>query len=127
MRAVPEWIGKTDDEAIPTRVKLRIWSREGGRCSLTGRKIMPGEKYEFEHRIALCNGGEHRESNIVLVLAGKVHREKTARDVALKSKIQRIRAAHLGVKPKPSRGLSHPTLKRKVSGQVVARSGENER
>jgi 5-methylcytosine-specific restriction enzyme A len=105
MREVPEWIADHDDQAIPPRVKLRIWEREGGRCSLTGRKIMPGDKYEFEHRIALCNGGRHAEDNICLVLAGKVHREKTARDVALKSKIQRTKAKHLGVHPKPVRKL----------------------
>lgn len=99
MREVPEWIADNPDQAVPTRVKLRIWEREGGRCHLTGRKIMPGDKFEYEHRIAICNGGEHRETNIYLALADK-HREKTADDVAIKSKVARVRAKFLGVYPK---------------------------
>lgn len=120
MRQVDEWCGATDDAKIPDRVKLRIWTREGGRCSLTGRKIMPGDAYEFEHRIALCNGGRHAEFNIVLVLAGKVHRAKTAQDVALRAKTDRIAKRHIGIK-KPGRSLSHPFKKRTFSGEVVDR------
>lgn len=96
MRSVDEWRGSTDDAAIPARVKLRIWEREQGRCYLSGKKIMPGDAYEFEHVVALCNGGEHRESNIRLALADK-HKIKTADDRALKSKTDRIRTKHLGL------------------------------
>lgn len=99
MRAVPEWVADNDDQAIPPRVKLRIWERCGGKCALTGRKIMPGDAFDYEHRIALCNGGRHAEFNIVLALRDK-HREKTADDVALKSKVARVRAKHLGIYPK---------------------------
>jgi 5-methylcytosine-specific restriction endonuclease McrA len=110
MRSVDIWVAKHDDQAIPARVKLRIWAREGGRCSLTGRKIMPGEPFDYEHRIALCNGGRHSEDNIVLALRGKVHQAKTAADVALKAKTDRIAKKHLGIWPKgqriQSRGFS---------------------
>lgn len=103
-RSVDEWIAKHDDQAIPPRVKLRIWNREGGICALTGRKIMPGEAFDFDHRIALINGGEHRESNIVLALR-EAHKAKTREDVAIKSKVARIRAKHLGIFPKPARKI----------------------
>lgn len=98
-RSVDEWVAAHDDQAIPKRVKLRIWEREGGRCALTGRKIMPGDAYDFEHRIALCNGGEHREGNICLALRA-AHREKTADDVKLRAKTDRVRAKHIGAWPK---------------------------
>lgn len=110
-RAVPEWIADHPDQAIPTRVKLRIWEREGGRCSLTHRKIRPGDAYDFEHRIALSCGGEHREFNIVLALR-VAHVEKTADDVALKSKIARTRAKFLGIYPKGQRIQSRGFQKR---------------
>lgn len=97
-RAVPEWIADHPDQAIPQRVKLRIWERCGGRCSITNRKIMPGDAFDYEHRIALINGGQHREFNLVLALRDK-HREKTAEDVAVKSKIARVKAKHLGLWP----------------------------
>lgn len=108
MRATEEWIGKTDDAAIPLRVRVRVFERYEGRCYLSGRKIKPGEKWEVEHVIALCNGGEHREKNLAPALAAP-HAEKTKADVALKSKIARTRAKHLGQWPKgpkiPSRGF----------------------
>ena len=113
MRSVPEWIGATDDATIPPRVKLRIWEREGGRCHWTGRKIIPPEPFDYEHRIALCNGGQHRESNIFLILRDK-HREKTADDVALKSKTARQRAKHLGIWPKGPKIRSRGFAKRRA-------------
>lgn len=95
-RSVDEWIAPHPDAKIPPRVKLRIWEREQGRCYLSGRKIMPGDKFQYEHRVALINGGEHRESNIFLALDAP-HKEKTARDVAEKAKVARIRSKHLGI------------------------------
>jgi 5-methylcytosine-specific restriction protein A len=32
MRSVPEWIGASDDQAIPARVKIRIFDRDAGKC-----------------------------------------------------------------------------------------------
>ena len=97
-RSVETWVGKTDDAEIPKRVKLRIWEREKGRCSLTGRKITVADEFDYEHRIALSCGGRHSEDNIVLALRDK-HREKTADDMELKAKIDRIRAKHIGAWP----------------------------
>lgn len=98
-RSVPEWIGATPDAAIPARVRLRVFERHGGRCHLSGRLIRAGDQWDCDHVIALINGGEHRESNLAPALRD-AHREKTAEDVAIKSKIARMRAKHLGVFPK---------------------------
>ena len=105
MRAVPEWIGSTPDAKVPPRVRVRIFEAHDGHCHWTGRRIMAGEAWELEHRVALCNGGEHRESNLAPILAGKPHREKTAEDVGEKSKVYRMRAKHLGLWPKSPRPL----------------------
>ena len=99
-RSVDEWIGSSPDAPIPPRVKLRIWERCEGRCHLTGWKIMPGDPFDYDHVKALCNGGEHRESNLALALRVK-HRDKTAEDVAEKAKIDRIRKKHLGIWKSP--------------------------
>jgi hypothetical protein len=120
MRSVEEWIGKTDDEAPPPRVKLRVFERYEGRCYLTGRKIRPGEAWECDHVLAICNGGKNRESNLAPALSA-AHRTKTTADVGLKAKTDRTRKKHIGLKPK-SRGLGkHPTLKRTLDGRVVER------
>ncbi len=97
MRAVTEWIGTHDDQAVPPRVRLRVFERHNGVCYLSGRKIMPGDKWELEHAKALCNGGEHRESNLAPALKIE-HKKKTADDRKEKAKTDRIRKRHLGIK-----------------------------
>jgi len=98
MRSVPEWIGATPDTPVPDRVKQRVFIAKGGRCHRSGVKIRPGMDWDTDHVQALINGGENRESNLAPILRGKVHKEKTADDVKIKSKTARIRAKHLGLK-----------------------------
>ena len=118
-RSTDEWIGKTLDSAIPPRVRARVFLAHDGRCHISRRKIGPADKWDCDHIIAIINGGENRESNLAPALKDK-HREKTARDVAEKSKVARIRAKHLGLKPKSSFG--NPRFKRKLDGTVVERT-----
>jgi 5-methylcytosine-specific restriction endonuclease McrA len=94
-RAVPEWIGKTPDTRPPPRVLARIFEREGGVCHISGRKIQPGERWQADHKIALVNGGENKESNLFPALI-EPHKAKTRADVAEKKTIARKRAKHIG-------------------------------
>lgn len=105
MRRVPEWIGKTDDAKVPDRVRLRVFMDYEGKCWISGRKITSGDLWDLDHKIALINGGEHRESNLAPALRDK-HRAKTAEDVAEKSAAYRKAAKHTGArqrKPWPKR------------------------
>ncbi len=106
-RSVPIWVGATDDAAIPTRVRLRVFAAYEGKCWISGRKIMPGDLWDLDHKLALCNGGRHAEDNLAPALR-EAHRAKSADDVALKAKADRIRAKHLGIYP-PSK---HPIRSR---------------
>lgn len=99
-RAVEEWIGKTDDAPVPPRVRVRVFERHDGRCHRTGRKIRPGDAWALDHIKALINGGEHRESNLAPILAGKPHKDKTDEDLAEKSKVAAVKAKHLGLRPR---------------------------
>lgn len=123
-RAVPEWIGATPDAKVPPRVRLRIFEREGGRCHISGRKIMPGEPWDLDHGVALINGGEHRESNLFPALRDK-HREKTRADVAEKARTARKRKAHLGIKPakRPlqSRGFAKAPGQKRATSPLAAK------
>ena len=122
-RSVPEWIGKTHDTAIPKRVRARVFDAHGGICHISGRKIRPpADSWDCDHIIALCNGGEHRESNLAPALTQE-HRKKTAEDVKQKAKDRRIRAKHLGLhKPKSTLpGSRDDKIKRKVGGGAVKR------
>jgi len=109
-RSVPEWVGATADSSAPPRVRLRIFERCEGRCHISGRKIMAGEKWELEHIKALCLGGENRESNLAPALVG-AHRKKTRADLADKAKADRTRQKHLGIYPpslRPLKGRGFP-------------------
>ena len=103
-RTVDEWIAKHDDQAIPARVRVRVFDRHHGICHLSGRKIMPGDLWDCDHIIALCNGGEHRELNLAPALRDK-HRAKTAEDVADKSKVYQMRKKDIGVKTEKRGGF----------------------
>lgn len=96
-RAVPEWIGKTPDTKIPAITRARVFEKHGGVCYLTGRKIRPGDYWECDHIVALCNGGEHRESNLAPALRD-AHRIKTAADVKERAKVDRLRKRNMGIK-----------------------------
>lgn len=110
-RSVDEWIGKTDNTMPPPRVRLRIFDAHGGVCHISKRKIRAGELWDLDHVLALCNGGENRESNLAPALRDK-HREKTADDVKQRAKDDRVRAKHNGTyQPKhPFRGGKRPAV-----------------
>lgn len=118
-RSIDLWVGRTDDAKVPPRVRARIFLREDGRCWITGRKILTGDHWDLDHKVALINGGRHAEDNLFPALRDK-HRQKTAEDVAEKSKVARVRAKHLGLWPK-SRGFS-TGLRKKMNGTVERRT-----
>jgi 5-methylcytosine-specific restriction protein A len=97
-RSVAEWVGKTDDSAIPPRIRLRVFEKDGGICQCGCEMVIfPGDKWETDHLVALINGGENREANLRTLLV-KHHKLKTAQDVAEKAKVNRKKASHLGIK-----------------------------
>lgn len=100
-RSVPQWIGASDDTAVPTRVRLRVWRAEDGKCHRCRRKIPVGDAWIIEHRQALILGGANAEPNLCLSCSW-CKPEKDAEDVAAKSKVASTRAKHLGIRP-PSR------------------------
>jgi 5-methylcytosine-specific restriction endonuclease McrA len=122
-RSTPDWIGKTDDAAIPARVRVRVFERDGGICHLSGRRIRAGDLWDVDHIVALVNGGKHCESNLAPALRDK-HREKTKADMALKSKNYQVRAKHLGLAPKgrPMPGSRASGLRKRMDGTVERRS-----
>lgn len=104
MRTVKEWIGRTDDAKVPDRVRLRVFLKHEGRCHITGIKILPGVPWELDHIVALCNGGEHRESNLAPILA-KPHKDKTRADRRLLARTRKRQKSHAGIrKPRKIRG-----------------------
>jgi 5-methylcytosine-specific restriction endonuclease McrA len=120
-RTTDEWRGATADSAIPPRVRLRVWDACGGRCAICARKLRAPDRWDLDHKVALVNGGEHREGNLQ-VACSWCHAEKTAADVAEKARTAAVRKRHLGIRP-PSRmpGARSSKLKKKIDGSVVLR------
>jgi len=104
MRSVPEWIALHDDQQIPRLVRARIWARQDGKCAITGRKLTPADKPEFDHIKPLADKGEHRETNLQLV-AGDAHKAKTKIEADERAKERRIHAKFNGYWPKTKRPL----------------------
>ena len=118
-RAVDEWIGRTDDSAVPARVKLRVLDAYDNKCALSGVEFRAGDKIEFDHIEPLWLGGENRESNLQPVLP-KHHKKKTSTEAKVRKKVNNIRKKHNGLKPK-SNAWGNPKLKKKLDGSVVER------
>lgn len=93
MRTIPEWFGETDDAKIPDRVRLRVFERYGGKCAITGKRLMPGE-WDCDHIKPLRDGGIHCESNLQPVWRKK-HREKTADENRERARLERKHRKHL--------------------------------
>lgn len=121
-RTLPEWIGKTDDQVPPARVRLRVFDREKGICHKCGKPILIGERWTLEHLKALINGGENREANLGLTCCNCLP-AKNAADVAEKSAVYKSRAKHLGLKKssRPIPGSRTSKWKKKLNGDVVRR------
>lgn len=108
-----EWVATNDDQAIPPRVKIRIFDRAGKRCAECTLPIIGKLRPEYDHKVALINGGKHCESNLQL-LCSECHKTKTRSDVAEKSVMARKRLKAVGIKKKRTM-----TSWRRFDGSVV--------
>ncbi len=104
-RSLDEWIGATDDQRAPPRVRERIFTRDNT-CHLCKCEIQTGQKWDLDHVVALINGGENREKNL-RPAHRKCHVEKTALDLAEKAKVAAIRKKHLGI-TRPKQTIKSP-------------------
>lgn len=120
-RQVATWIGKTDDSAIPDRVRDRLFVKHDGRCALCSRELRAGH-WQADHVVPLILGGSHAETNLQPLCTSPCHAGKTRLDVKLKAKVARVRKKHIGIK-KASRfpGSRDSRFKKKVNGEVVLR------
>lgn len=121
MRSTAEWIGKDDDAKPPAYVRLRVFNAYNGICYLSDTVIRPGDDWDLEHILAICNGGENREANMAPALVAP-HKVKTKADRHIKAKNDRVRKKHIGLKkPSSFQGSRDSIWKKKIDGSVVRR------
>jgi 5-methylcytosine-specific restriction endonuclease McrA len=121
MRTVPEWIAtKSDDEAVPPRVRQRVFIRFDGKCAGCGRRIGEGAlAWDCDHIIALALGGQHREGNLRALCRAVCHRDKTRDDAALRKRFNASQKKRAGIKKRRT-----ITIWRKFNGEIVHASRE---
>lgn len=114
-RSVDPWVGKTDDSAVPPRVRLRVWDREEGKCHRCRRHIPADDAWIIEHRHAIILGGINAERNLCLSCSW-CKPVKDAEDAAAKSKTADVRKKHLGIRPEPTlRSAGFPQRRKQQS------------
>lgn len=99
-RTVNDWCGATPDTAVPDRVRLRVFEKNGGCCQICQRKLYPGDKWICDHKQAIINGGQNQEGNLQTICDWCDKRVKTPADVAEKSRSYQRRLSHAGIKRK---------------------------
>lgn len=125
-RSLPAWQGKTDDTAIPARVRLRVWDREEGRCHRCRRGIPADDAWIIEHRLAIILGGANAEGNLCLSCSW-CKPVKDAEDVAAKAKTAAVRSRHLGIRPEStmrSAGFAKRPPQLSASRPIIRRSDQ---
>ena len=115
----PMWISR----------KKRIHEARKGLCAWCGKPVeLKGPNVVYDHFIPLALGGSDLDDNIRPLHASPCDKIKTAFDKKRIAKAERIERRLNGTRRKrakingpPKGSLSHPTLKRTLSGQVVPR------
>lgn len=105
-RTTSEWQPKSDDAAIPDRVKLRVWTKAGGRCQICTRPILVGEVKHYDHVTPLADGGRHAEANLQIACVA-CHSGKTADESKARAKVRTKAKAVLGIK-RPAQTIKSP-------------------
>jgi 5-methylcytosine-specific restriction protein A len=111
----------TKRRSLSKLARVRIFDRAGGLCHLCGLRIHVGEPWDVEHVNPLWLSSDDSEEN--MRPAHKAcHRAKTSAEAPLKAKSDRVRAKHLGIKPKSRFPCSKESpFRKKLNGEVVRR------
>lgn len=105
---------------FPDSVKRAAWKRCKGFCEECEAKLFSGQ-FIYDHVVPDGLGGEPTLDNCCVRCKTCNHRKTYGTDVPQIAKMKRQRDRHAGIKRRKGRALTHPTLKRKVSGEVVPR------
>lgn len=106
-------------KTLSTKARLELFQAHNGTCHVCGGKIQVGEAWEVEHVIPLALGGDDDTNNMAPVHKKVCHETKTReQDVPAIARAKRREAKHIGAKPKRP---WHPTLRKKMNGEVVPR------
>lgn len=112
-RSTKEWIGKTDDAMPGEHVRERLM-RIYPACYLCTQPFVDGDKVEIDHKVALRDGGENRESNLRPVHKG-CHADKSAKEATDRAAVRKSKLRGFGLQTKAKRPFPKPDKPPRVS------------
>jgi|GEM_PF-6011509 5-methylcytosine-specific restriction protein A len=88
-----EWIGRTPEAMPGQTVLLRLYAKQNGICACGCGQVMNlnRDKVDCDHKLAIIDGGENRESNLQLMLH-PCHKAKTGAEATARSEERRHKA-----------------------------------
>ncbi|MFE3837320.1 HNH endonuclease [Pseudogemmobacter sonorensis] len=93
--------------SISRTERVRIFDGAQGRCHICGEKIDGTyEAWDVEHVIPLELGGDDHGDNLQPAHR-RCHAEKTKGDVRQIAKAKRVRANHIGARPRPKKPIPY--------------------
>ncbi|MFC0282420.1 HNH endonuclease [Camelimonas abortus] len=110
-------------KSLTAAQRVRVFDAAGGVCHICSLRIQVGEPWDVEHCKPLWLGGADEPSNMRPAHI-RCHAVKTAGEAKTRAKTDRVRAIHLGIKPKsrnPIPGSKASGWKRRMDGTVVRR------
>lgn len=98
-----EWIGRTPEAMPGQTILLRLYAKQNGICACGCGQVMNlnRDRIDCDHKLALIDGGENKESNLQLLLHA-CHKAKTAKEATARSEERRHKAKAFTALRKPS-------------------------
>ena len=93
----------TPRRSLTDQQRAKLFLERGGKCEICGRKIRSGDRWDFDHTLALQNGGTNDRDNLKIA-CGICHGAKTKTDRAKASKTRSV--ATRGIVPEAHRKKS---------------------
>ena len=107
--------------SISKAMRVRIFDRAAGKCSLCGQKIHVGQRWDVEHQRPISMGGADDETNMAPAHV-ECHAVKSSEETTLRAKADRVRARHLGIRSPSKFACSKDSpFRKKINGEVVRR------
>lgn len=110
---------------ISTKLRVIVFERAGGRCSICRLKIDAGQDWDLSHDIPLALGGADDETNWSPAHR-RCHRTITREeDMPRIAKAKRSQAVHIGAKrsKNPMPGGKRSSWRKRMNGTVERREG----
>ena len=93
----------TPRRSLTDQQSAALFLERGGKCGICGRKVRSGERWDWDHILALSNGGQNDRDNLQIA-CGICHASKTKADAKTAAKTRSV--ATRGIVPEAHRKKS---------------------